>query len=373
MGSAAPLSKPARALGTSTFRGLLGLGLTLTLTLGSTHALAQAKPRVLAPTVRTASTPSKKDKAKASKHYAKLQKYYERGRYKKALPHARSMWRLVPNPLSAEIYATILMSPKLERACEAFEILLTAMDLPDSQKSKNMIGLLNKAGSDCDPPSGWARIVVKPEGAIVTVSGIRVLAPRTVGLSPGKHKLVVSSSGYKTSTQEIEVYSGTGGPVTVSLQREDKVITKTIKTGPDPKDGNGGTGAGGTDPNAVKKTAEPPDHTAAYVLIGTGAAAAVAGGVMFGLAVSDRNEHEQLVLDNPNPDATTQAEIDSIRDRGKSLELGGYIAGGVGVAALITGLVLLFTADEPEEVAPATSLGPMMLPRGGGISWSASF
>ncbi len=349
------------------WKGLAGFVGAWALTFAAPPALAQGgetSKRVLVPPQRALVKPTKAAKKKAGEHYGKLGKLYRRGRYKKALPHARAMWRLVPNRLSAQIYATILMSEKLERACEAFEVLLTAMDLPASAaKPAEMIELLNRAGAECIPASGWARIVVNPDGAVATLSGVRVIAPRTVGMSPGTHTLVVTSPGYHPGTQKVEVYAGMGATVQINLQKEIRVVQKPPVVKPIVAEGK--TAASVVTPKPV----EPPDHTGAFALIGVGAAGLVAGGVMFGLAVADQNEYAELTS-GTQLDASAE-KIESLRSRGQLLEIAGYVAGGVGLVSLVTGIALYATASP--SAPEAVTLGPVMLPSGGGVTVGGRF
>lgn len=347
------------------YRGLWSLLVAIGLLLAPT-AQAESSPRVIVPSLRTVKEPTKAEKRQASMHYSKLNRLYNRRRYTKALPHAEAMWRLVPKPLSAEIYATLLLSPKVERPCDAFEVLLSAMDLSQSKPSSNLVGMLNKAAGDCKPAHGWARIVVEPKDAIVTISGVRIVAPRTIGLSAGAHSVETQRSGYITAKQTLDVMSGTGATFQVSLQKDAAVVTRVVKERV--------VVPAESTPTGVLKQAEQTSPTASYALIGSGAVATVVGATLFGLAVRNRDNHESLVNENPNPDASKIAEIESLRTEGRAFEIAGYVSGGLGLAALVTGIVLLATHDTADDPSAVGQVSPMMLPGGGGgVVWGGAF
>lgn len=318
--------------------------------------------RVIVPPQRVQAKPSKADEARAAKAYKEASRFHAARRFKRALPHARTIWRSVPKRRSAEIYAAVLS--ELGRHFEAFEVLLAATDLPESTgDSATFVPALNRAASSCKPASGWARITVSPKNAIVTLSQIRVLAPRTVGLSPGAHKLVVAATGYETATQTLRVIAGVGSTFHVGLT---KVASKKDPvTTPD-----GPSTAIGSIPKT--KLVEPltpgtdtdtdTDNTAAYVLVGTGAALAGIGVGLFVGAVVDRGTHADLVRENPSPTTAIRDEMDAVEGRGRILEIAGYVSAGVGLAALVSGVVLLAVGGPDGDAAGSVQVGATWAP-----------
>ena len=95
-----------------------------------------------------------------------------------------------------------------------------------------------------------------------------------------------------------------------------------------------------------------PDHTLAWVAMGTGGAALIVGGVLGGLALSSASELSDDALEY-------QAKVDA-QSSSRSLALGADISIGVGVAAAALGLVLFLTAgdDAPPQATVAPTLGP---------------
>ncbi|MDP6942526.1 MAG: tetratricopeptide repeat protein [Myxococcota bacterium] len=106
-----------------------------------------------------------------------------------------------------------------------------------------------------------------------------------------------------------------------------------------------------------------PDHTLAWITLGTGAAALVVGGVLGGLALGSAGG-----LDNAT--ATYEDKL-SFQQTARDMALGADVCFGVGVTAAALGLVLLLTAGGDEE--PAAVFGPSVGPGHAGAQLMVRF
>jgi hypothetical protein len=100
-------------------------------------------------------------------------------------------------------------------------------------------------------------------------------------------------------------------------------------------------------PETPPETPQQPGtdlRTPGWVVIGTGAAAVVVGGVMLGLAQRSRREMEDVEGVPYDP-----AKHDPMKEDGETFEKAGWICGGIGVAALAAGVIMLLVSDVPGE------------------------
>lgn len=118
----------------------------------------------------------------------------------------------------------------------------------------------------------------------------------------------------------------------------------------------------------------------AWVTLGVGAGLAIAGGAVYGAAVSRNNEFQtnnEDYLSDDNLSAEERSELESLRDSGEAMEGAGWALMGIGLASIVTSVVLFFAFDATETAStarsPSLSLGPLVLSEGGGLSVAGSF
>jgi len=107
-----------------------------------------------------------------------------------------------------------------------------------------------------------------------------------------------------------------------------------------------------------------PDRTAAYVLLGVGAAGVATGALFGALALSSRSNLESGCTGNQCP----YSESDTL-DRAKSRALISTVGFGVGLAAATTGLILLLTEEDGthESRGAGSSLAAWVGPGSAGL------
>jgi hypothetical protein len=127
-------------------------------------------------------------------------------------------------------------------------------------------------------------------------------------------------------------------------------------------------------PAAVSKSAEDPGsglRTVGWVLTGVGIAGVAVGVIEFLGANSSKNDLTNAQVNGAFP-AGYQSTFQSTNDSIKSKQTVAVIAGGVGVAALATGVVMLFVAGGQSSSAHV-SVSPAFVPGGGGAMIAGSF
>lgn len=186
------------------------------------------------------------------------------------------------------------------------------------------------------------RVTISVTGASeprVTVDGTTVaLAPETVELDPGKHRLDAVAPGVEAYSREIELAPGTREDITV-------VLTRVVIERPKPI----------VVPQPVPdRPIDPGTLVPAFVAFGVGAGGLIAGAVAGGIALSRVTDIQDQCEGNVCPDrlldAADQAQLAS------TVSNIGFIVGGVGV---IAGTVLVFVRPGAGD-APTTSfhVGP---------------
>jgi hypothetical protein len=157
----------------------------------------------------------------------------------------------------------------------------------------------------------------------VLIDGVRVgqLPSQGFFLAAGRHTVEVRQRGYYTLRQTIQSTAGV--------------------------------------PQTLKLMAEPTTRrTASWVLVGAGAAATLAGGVLGYLALRKQSNAESL-QDEPGMGAAFEHELDARND----LRLAAALTAGTGGAAGVAGLLSIFTEGfgplrpAPDAGAPLSALG----------------
>lgn len=193
---------------------------------------------------------------------------------------------------------------------------------------------------------GKLKIAISVDGAEVTVDdvpvGVSPLASPVV-LNVGRHKLSATSSGHTPAQRVVDIASMEEQTVTLALTPLETTSSKIEPPPPPPKRG---------------------PHVAAWVMLGTTGAFAVAAAVTGGLAVSAHGDLESALATYPG-DAKA---ISSAQDRTRTFAITTDVLGGIAVAGAIT-TALLFTIGPraPEKANTAFSVSPA------GLAFRAAF
>ncbi len=119
--------------------------------------------------------------------------------------------------------------------------------------------------------------------------------------------------------------------------------------------------------------AERPHSVAPWILVGAGGVATVVGVVLLAAGAAKVSDAANLCApNNVCKDPTTQQEASNKDSQGRSQETAGAIVGGIGVAALVGGLVWHFA----EPTGPSSSgahLRPSVGPGFAGLSLGGAF
>jgi tetratricopeptide (TPR) repeat protein len=147
--------------------------------------------------------------------------------------------------------------------------------------------------------------------------------------------------------------------------------TPTDESQPEPTD-ESGSGATDSDQLTSPETEESEDaskqsHLLEWSLIGSGAAVAVAGGIVGGIALVNHNDFEST--------NNLQRKKD-LEDKGKVLSLVSDISLGVGIATAAAGVILFVVRNKKqkkEAASPTAVYVPSVVPGGVNMSWLLRF
>ncbi len=130
-------------------------------------------------------------------------------------------------------------------------------------------------------------------------------------------------------------------------------------------------------------TAPPPTggHTIPpWIVVGAGGAAAITGVILLIIGTGKVSDSHNLALNgcpkNACPTTYTAAQIDAAQALNKSgytFDTLGIVVGGIGVAAIVGGLVWHFIEPTGLKTEPKASLVPIMAPGYGGASFAYKF
>lgn len=168
----------------------------------------------------------------------------------------------------------------------------------------------------------------------------------------GKHEVVVKKGQEELLSEVVKVAGGERISVVVEAKAWAGEAAEEDEVGGE--DGDGSEVA----PQPVGTGDGEGGKILPWVLVGAGAAAAVAGGVMGGVALSKRNDLKDSC---PNGECPEGVSLQSDRDSVKGLALGADILYGVAAAGVVAGVVILLVGGGDEdaalEVAPVASAG----------------
>lgn len=146
---------------------------------------------------------------------------------------------------------------------------------------------------------------------------------------------------------------------------------------PPPPPGDDSDGGDGTRMTLARRLA--------WITMGVGAGIAIVGGGVYGGAVAQNNDFDQLnaqYLEGDNRlDENELGELEDIRGTGESMEAAGWALMGVGLASLVASIVLFAAFDGTEPATGSArrerrlglALSPLVLEEGGGLSIAGAF
>jgi hypothetical protein len=107
------------------------------------------------------------------------------------------------------------------------------------------------------------------------------------------------------------------------------------------------------EPQPPKPEPGPDLIVPGWFSVGVGGAAVVAGGVLLGLAMSKSTQMQDATGDAYDP-----TKHDALAKDGKTFETAGWATGGIGVAAIAAGVVMLIVSEPDGEGAASARLLP---------------
>lgn len=291
----------------------------------------------------------------ASDAYARAVKKHASGDLNGAIEEADVSWRAVPNASTALIRATLLA--EAGRNEEAFNAYLQAADLDPTDDEKALVRSgLAQVGPRCTPGLGWAHVTTSVPGARVEVDGVMVDASRTIGLAAGTRRVRVQADGHAPLDVALSVEAG-------AAAERHLVLEQIVPAPPEDRQDIGTPEDAApqvqTDlATAVLSPDDPGTPLLPWVLVGTGAAMAVTGGVMFGLATESDGLASSLADPSAGGSAADRKALydDALSDL-RTYEITGWVLTTAGLATAITGAVLL-AVDGGDDAAPAATLAP---------------
>jgi len=248
---------------------------------------------------------------------------YETGDFEAAVEAWQAAYEPDPRPLLqfnlAQAYERL---GRLQESLDAYERFLAAApsDAEDVPAARIRAAALQQR-------LARTGIVLRggPEGAAVLIDGTeraRLPRPDPIAVPPGSYRVEVQAEGYEPFESVVAVTAGAQVEVEVAMQALDGVEPST------PTESGGGVSTIG-------------------IAIAAGGGALIVGGAVTGI----------LALGAAG-DATTSEDSDA--DRARTLGLVTDILLGVGAAAAVTGVVLMFVlgGDEDRATAVAPMIGP---------------
>jgi tetratricopeptide (TPR) repeat protein len=321
---------------------LWALGVAWALAGGIAHAQAPvtppptqppASPAVTAsppaaPAAAAEPTPEAKEAARVA--YGKGQTAFAAGRYDEARIAFEEAFAAVPNPIVLlSVSESRAKLGQLKEATAALErYLVLRPDAPDRADVEAKIKALGSTPA-------FVTVTSKPPGAQLTIDDAPTpqTAPAQLELSPGKHVLKYALPGHVSNSEVLEVDPGARYELEVVLQPAPPEAPPPVAVAPPP-------------------AAPPAPPTAAiWITASLGAAGIITGSVLGILALKAKSDYDAM----PTEEGA---------DKGERLALFADVGFGIGIMALTTTAVLLFTQDtSPTEEAPTEAARIEVIPQ----------
>jgi len=341
-----------KALSTRALVGLIA-GLAVTFSGMPRAAAGDEAPAAAA----AAKPPTKKQKDAAKKAYGEGEKAFNSGDYTAALAAFQKANEAIHSPQADYWIAKSLDGQnKTEEAITAYEGFLAS---PDASKAGDAKMADAKVRLDALRATQAAEFVIdtNPMLGSIAVDGAPQPgeAPMTLKLTPGKHRITVTSPGYVPKDLDIEVKGGEKRKETISLVRETPpVAAAAVVAAPPP-------------PPPPPPPPEEKSMVPAYVTLGIAGGAAIVGTIFGVQALSSKSDYDKAPSTELADDTERSALIADM-------------AFGVAITLGVTGIVLLTSDDEPPPPAagsvtqkPRFALTPYAGPKSGGARARLSF
>lgn len=316
---------------------------------------AAAVKSVILPDLPDRAERSDADKAAAKRAYGEVEQAWGRGDLGSALGSADEAFRAVPNASTAILRATVLGA--MNRPDEAFAALLVASDLGPTPEERTAIDQgLAQHGAALAPPAGWARVTVEPGAADVTIDGVRLRAPRTVGLTVGAHALHIAAPGYGPQDVTLDV------PAVQAVAADYRLVPEPAPPvepppAPEPDAVPLVEPQPGPEVTVRSDSGSPWSPVLPWVLLGGGVALVATGGGMHAWAVQAADDTSKYA--EPVAGLSDDERRSRFDQANEDMQLRGtlaYVFYGVGGAAAVTGAVLLILDATRAEPAPVAVL-----------------
>lgn len=317
---------------------------------GDKAATGTAKPgdKAAAPAKPAKPLTEKQKKDLAKKAFKEAEEKFGKGDYAGALESYRVAEENLPGDRPRYKIAQSL--DKLGKAPEAVAAYQAFLDgKPDEKKLADLITDANGRITELKKTPAKVKLAITPEapaGMKVMVDGAEqpLAAGNELSLAPGKHTVSVQAEGFEPATQELEV---------TFAETKDVPLTLTKKAEPPPPPPPVAVAPPPPPPPAEEPPPPPPPPRSkipAYVTLGLAGAGAVVGTIFGAQALSAKNEFE----------STPTTELADKADRNALIADMSY---AVAITFGVTGAVLLFSKDTPEEPKAATTQTTKPAPR----------
>jgi tetratricopeptide (TPR) repeat protein len=282
------------------------------------------------PTAAPAAEPTPAAKEAARVAYTRGQAAFTAGQYDVARTAFEEAFAAVPNPIV--LLSVAESHAKLGHVREAAATLHRYLELrPDAPDRGDIEAKLK--GLENTP--AFVSVTSVPTGAELTIDDAPMPqhAPAQLELTPGRHTLKYALPGYESSSELLTVDPGARYDLEIQMH---PAAPPPEVTAPAP-----------VAATAPLPAAEPISPAALWITGGIGAAGIVTGTVLGFLALKAKSDYDESPTEHR-------------ADKGERLALFADVGFGVGVMALATTAVLLFTHDAPsatpaDETPAATS------------------
>jgi tetratricopeptide (TPR) repeat protein len=276
------------------------------------------------------SQPTKEEIARARASYNEGQRFFNAGQYQDAKASFQSAYDVVPNPI---VLLSIAESEahlgQLDDAVANFERYL--QERPDAADRANVEARINEIKKT---PATLA-VLSNPSGADIEVDGQRTqkTTPAEIEVAPGEHTIEVLLSDQRKESRTIVASFGKRDEVQIEFAPQEPIVPMVKEPI--------------ASESAENQKSESSGDVSSYVpwiVMGVGAAMLVTGTALGIAALSEESAY------NRKP---TAGKADS----GEQLALFADVSFGIGLAAVATGVVLLFTLDhDGDQEKPVASL-----------------
>jgi PEGA domain-containing protein len=198
-------------------------------------------------------------------------------------------------------------------------------------------------------------VQITPPDATLTLDG-RVVTRDAEGqilIDAGSHELTVEAAGYDGATRNLTTDGGESMRVKLALRPNQAVGVEAPAPGP----------IQSQPPAAGDASDSDSESVAPWIVVAGGGVVLITGGVLLGVALSDKSDIE----DTPKG-SRSWSEVESAYDRVPVMSTIGSILIGVGAAGVAAGLAWKFWPDESGEQASAA-----LRPLPGGLKLDVTF